>query len=106
MDDERRLEERSSLSTRNGICQTRVVIGNRRYRRKNLKTSSEADAKRAEFKQFHQTEYKPEEGLSVQPPAGWATTLPQRSWRPRRRAAYCLQPKLARWARVATHSAR
>src|SRR5713101_4614887 len=67
MEDERHLEGgKLVLFTRNGIWQARVAIGNRRYLWKSLKTSNEADAKRAGFKLFHLTEHKIEEGLPVQ----------------------------------------
>lgn len=54
MDDGRRFESgKLVLFTRNGIWQARIAIGNRRYLWESLKTSNEADAKRAGNKLLH-----------------------------------------------------
>ncbi|MEI6202897.1 MAG: hypothetical protein WCP68_13185 [Enhydrobacter sp.] len=67
MEDELRLEAgKLLLFRRNGLWQARIAIGNRRYLWKSLKTSNEAEAKRAGLKLFHQVEFKIEEGLPVQ----------------------------------------
>jgi len=66
MDDEVRLEGgKLLLFRRNGLWQARISIGNRKYLWKSLKTSNEAEPKRAGLKLFHQTEYKLDEGLPV-----------------------------------------
>jgi integrase len=67
MDDEVRLEGgKLVLFRRNGLWQARIAVGNRKYLWKSLKTSNEAEAKRAGLKLFHQIEYKIDEGLPVQ----------------------------------------
>lgn len=67
MDDELRLEGgKLVLFRRNGLWQARIPIGNRKYLWKSLKTSNEADARRAGLKLLHQVEFKITEGLPVQ----------------------------------------
>jgi site-specific recombinase XerD len=67
MDDELRLEGgKLVLFRRNGLWQARIAIGNRKYLWKSLRTSNEADARRAGLRLFHQTEFKIAEGLPVQ----------------------------------------
>lgn len=66
MDDELRLEAgKLVLFRRNGLWQARIAIGNRKYLWKSLKTSNEAEAKKAALKLFHQIEFKIDEGLPV-----------------------------------------
>ncbi|MDB5243903.1 MAG: hypothetical protein JWP57_4529 [Spirosoma sp.] len=54
------------LFQRNGIWQARVYLGKGRYLWRSLDTSSEADARRAGLRLFHQTEFKLAEGLPIQ----------------------------------------
>ena len=54
MDDEVRLEGgKLLLFWRNGLWQARIAVGNRKYLWKSLKTSNEAEAKKAGLKLFH-----------------------------------------------------
>ena len=67
MDDEVRLEGgKLLLFWRNGLWQAHIAVGNRKYLWKSLKTSNEAEAKKAGLKLFHQIEFKIDEGLPVQ----------------------------------------
>ena len=66
MDDDVKLEDGKLLIyRRNGVWQARVYIGERRYLWRSLKTSNEADARKAGLRLFYQTEFKLTEGLPI-----------------------------------------